>query len=139
MLTVRPKQMPAVVRVLQAMPEVRVLYSISGGHDLIALAGTANGGRYGRAHRPRLAPSTASTAPPLVHHPVHQVRSDDGSRYDARPALKRSDFLKKSDFYDLPEALIAQAPLPERSASRLLLCRQAMRRSRTATCATSRR
>jgi len=30
--------------------------------------------------------------------------------------------LKKSDFhYDLPEALIAQAPLPERSASRLLL------------------
>ncbi len=30
--------------------------------------------------------------------------------------------LKKSDFhYDLPEALIAQAPLPERSASRLLV------------------
>ena len=30
--------------------------------------------------------------------------------------------MKKSDFhYDLPEALIAQAPLPERSASRLLL------------------
>ena len=44
MLTVRPKQMPAVVRVLQAMPEVRVLYSISGGHDLIALAATATVG-----------------------------------------------------------------------------------------------
>ena len=30
--------------------------------------------------------------------------------------------MKKSDFhYDLPEALIAQAPLPERSASRLLV------------------
>ena len=30
--------------------------------------------------------------------------------------------LKKSDFhYELPDALIAQAPLPERSASRLLL------------------
>ena len=30
--------------------------------------------------------------------------------------------LKKSDFhYELPEELIAQAPLPERSASRLLL------------------
>ncbi|HMM24398.1 MAG TPA: S-adenosylmethionine:tRNA ribosyltransferase-isomerase, partial [Pseudoxanthomonas mexicana] len=30
--------------------------------------------------------------------------------------------MKKSDFhFDLPEALIAQAPLPERSASRLLV------------------
>ena len=30
--------------------------------------------------------------------------------------------MKKSDFhYELPEALIAQAPLPERSASRLLV------------------
>ena len=30
--------------------------------------------------------------------------------------------MKKSDFhYDLPPALIAQAPLPERSASRLLV------------------
>jgi len=30
--------------------------------------------------------------------------------------------VKKSDFhFDLPEALIAQAPLPERSASRLLV------------------
>ena len=33
-----------------------------------------------------------------------------------------ADALKKSDFhYELPEELIAQAPLPERSASRLLL------------------
>jgi DNA-binding Lrp family transcriptional regulator len=40
MLTIRPKQMPAVARALQAMPDVRVLYSISGGHDLIALAAT---------------------------------------------------------------------------------------------------
>ena len=44
MLTVRPKQMPAVVRVLQAMPEVRVLYSISGGFDLIAQAVAASVG-----------------------------------------------------------------------------------------------
>ena len=44
MLTVRPKQMPAVARALQGMPEVRVLYSISGGHDLIALAATATVG-----------------------------------------------------------------------------------------------
>jgi len=30
--------------------------------------------------------------------------------------------VKKSDFhFDLPEALIAQSPLPERSASRLLV------------------
>ena len=30
--------------------------------------------------------------------------------------------MKKSDFlYELPEALIAQAPLPQRSASRLLV------------------
>ena len=44
MLTIRTKQMPAVVRALQAMPDVRVLYSISGGHDLIALAATASVG-----------------------------------------------------------------------------------------------
>lgn len=44
MLTIRPKQMPAVVRALQAMPAVRVLYSISGGHDMIALAATATVG-----------------------------------------------------------------------------------------------
>jgi DNA-binding Lrp family transcriptional regulator len=44
MLTIRPKQMPSVVRALQAMPEVRVLYSISGGHDMIALAATATVG-----------------------------------------------------------------------------------------------
>ena len=40
LITLRPKQMPTVARTLQAMPEVRVLYSISGGHDLIALAVT---------------------------------------------------------------------------------------------------
>ncbi|HTL15004.1 MAG TPA: Lrp/AsnC family transcriptional regulator [Thermomonas sp.] len=44
LITVRPKQMPAVVKALQAMAEVRVLYSISGGHDLIALAVTASVG-----------------------------------------------------------------------------------------------
>ena len=38
LITVRPKQMPAVVKALQAVREVRVLYSISGGFDLIALA-----------------------------------------------------------------------------------------------------
>ncbi len=36
--------------------------------------------------------------------------------------LPSPDAMKKSDFhYELPEALIAQAPLPERSASRLLV------------------
>ena len=44
LLTVRPKQAAAVARALQAMPEVRVLYSISGGHDLIAIAATATVG-----------------------------------------------------------------------------------------------
>ena len=44
LITLRPKQMPSVVKSLQAMPEVRVLYSISGGHDLIALAVTATVG-----------------------------------------------------------------------------------------------
>ena len=44
MITLRPKQMTAVVKALQAMHEVRVLYSVSGGHDLIALAVTANVG-----------------------------------------------------------------------------------------------
>ena len=44
LITLRPKQMPSVVKALQAMPEVRVLYSISGGHDLIAMAVTASVG-----------------------------------------------------------------------------------------------
>ncbi len=38
MVTLHPKQMPAVVRALEAMPEVRELHSVSGEHDLIALA-----------------------------------------------------------------------------------------------------
>lgn len=38
MVTLHPKQMPAVVRGLEAMPEVRELHSVSGEHDLIALA-----------------------------------------------------------------------------------------------------
>ncbi|GAB1407028.1 Lrp/AsnC family transcriptional regulator [Thermomonas brevis] len=44
LITLRPKQMNAVVKSLQAMHEVRVLYSISGGHDLIALAVTGSVG-----------------------------------------------------------------------------------------------
>ena len=44
LITLRPKQMNAVVKSLQAMHEVRVLYSISGGHDLIAMAVTASVG-----------------------------------------------------------------------------------------------
>lgn len=44
MITLRPKQMALVVKALQAMHEVRVLYSVSGGHDLIALAVTATVG-----------------------------------------------------------------------------------------------
>lgn len=37
MITVLPKQMAAVVEVLHAMPEVRVLHSVSGPSDLVAL------------------------------------------------------------------------------------------------------
>ncbi len=37
MITLHPKQMPAVVRTLEAMPEVRELHSVSGEHDLIAM------------------------------------------------------------------------------------------------------
>ena len=44
LITLRPKQMPSVVKSLQAMPEVRVLYSISGGYDLIAQVTTATVG-----------------------------------------------------------------------------------------------
>ena len=44
LITLRPKQMTSVVKSLQGMHEVRVLYSISGGHDLIALAVTASVG-----------------------------------------------------------------------------------------------
>ena len=42
MITLHPKQMPAVVRTLEAMAEVRELHSVSGEHDLIALAVAAS-------------------------------------------------------------------------------------------------
>src|SRR5690349_4221730 len=38
MVTVYPKQMPAVVEALRAMPEVRSLQSVNGGWDLVAVA-----------------------------------------------------------------------------------------------------
>lgn len=37
MITVHPKQMPAVAKALRDMPEVRNLHSVSGGWDLIAM------------------------------------------------------------------------------------------------------
>ena len=37
MITVHPKQMVAVTKALRAMPEVRVLHSVSGPYDLIAV------------------------------------------------------------------------------------------------------
>ena len=37
MITVLPKQMPAVVEALRAMPEVRALHSVSGPFDLVAM------------------------------------------------------------------------------------------------------
>jgi DNA-binding Lrp family transcriptional regulator len=40
LITLRPKQMASVVKALQAMHEVRELHSVSGGHDLVALAVT---------------------------------------------------------------------------------------------------
>lgn len=38
MITVFPKQAPAVVEALRQMPEVRSLHSVSGGWDLVAMA-----------------------------------------------------------------------------------------------------
>ncbi len=38
LITVLPKQAPAVVAALAAMPEVRSLHSVSGAHDLVAVA-----------------------------------------------------------------------------------------------------
>jgi DNA-binding Lrp family transcriptional regulator len=38
LITVTPKQTPAVVRALHALPEVRSLHSVSGQHDLVAIA-----------------------------------------------------------------------------------------------------
>lgn len=43
-IAVLPRQMPAVVRALHDMPEVRSLHSVSGPHDLIALAEVASVG-----------------------------------------------------------------------------------------------
>lgn len=37
MITVLPKQMPAVVQALRDMPQVRSLHSVSGAHDLVAM------------------------------------------------------------------------------------------------------
>ncbi|MEL1263822.1 Lrp/AsnC family transcriptional regulator [Pseudoxanthomonas putridarboris] len=37
MITVHPKQMPAVVKALREMPQVRHLHSVSGGWDLVAM------------------------------------------------------------------------------------------------------
>lgn len=37
MITVLPKRMPAVVKALQAMPELRELHSLSGAFDLVAI------------------------------------------------------------------------------------------------------
>ena len=37
LITVAPKQMPAVVQALHEMPQVRSLHSVSGAHDLVAM------------------------------------------------------------------------------------------------------
>jgi DNA-binding Lrp family transcriptional regulator len=42
MITVRPKQAPAVVAALRKLPAVRLLHSVSGGFDLMAVAATAS-------------------------------------------------------------------------------------------------
>ena len=44
LIMLRPKQMATVVKSLQAMHQVRELHSVSGGHDLVALAVAANVG-----------------------------------------------------------------------------------------------
>ena len=44
MIAVQPKQMASVVSALQAMPELRALHSVSGGHDLIAIGVVATPG-----------------------------------------------------------------------------------------------
>lgn len=42
MITVLPKQMPQVVKALQAIAEIRELHSVSGPYDLVALGATAS-------------------------------------------------------------------------------------------------
>lgn len=44
LITVSPKRMPAVVKALADMPEVRALHSVSGAHDLVALGVAADVG-----------------------------------------------------------------------------------------------
>jgi len=44
LITVSPKRMPAVVKALADMPEVRALHSVSGVHDLVALGVAADVG-----------------------------------------------------------------------------------------------
>lgn len=42
MITVLARQMPQVVKALQALPEIRELHSVSGAHDLVALGVTTS-------------------------------------------------------------------------------------------------
>lgn len=44
LITVQPRQMAAVTRALRAMPQVRVLHSVAGPFDLVALGETASVG-----------------------------------------------------------------------------------------------
>jgi len=63
------------------------------------------------------APTVSSTVPPEPRkRAAYNARLVAARTALEHPALKKSDF-----HYDLPAELIAQAPLPERSASRLLV------------------
>ena len=46
LITVLPKQMPAVVEALRAMPELRSLHSVSGAYDLIAIGAVPGVGEW---------------------------------------------------------------------------------------------
>src|SRR3546814_18278062 len=76
--------------------------------------------RHGRAHRPDRS-GGRRRADDFLAGAVDEVRALKRP-YNARRPVAVRIALKKSAFhYDLPAELIAQAPLPERSASRLLV------------------
>ena len=119
MIAVQPKQMVAVTEALRAMPELRLLHSVSGSYDLIALGVVPTMDEMD-VLTDRIGEIDGVERTTSAFDPFHQVRA---LGIDVQCAAFQGPLtLKKSDFhYELPPELIAQEPLAERSASRLLV------------------
>ena len=84
MITVLPKQMATVVEALHAMPEVRVLHSVSGPHRAGRGAFGVGHGPADRSHRRH----RRRGADDVLDHPVGEVRAVAGSSTSSSPPGK---------------------------------------------------